>query len=118
MRLAMLLLTLAIAVPLAGCADKTIEAFPEKYVGIGVELRMEAAGAHVVRVLKGGAAQTAGLRRGDVILQAAGEPLRGLRLAEVVDQLRGEPGTEIALHVRGKDGERLVNVKRAVVKLD
>ena len=100
-----------------GCEGKTIEAFPEKYVGIGVELKSVTAGVRVVRVLDGGAAALSGIAADDVILAVSGIPLRGKRLAEVVDKLRGAPGTEVALRVRGKGGEREVQVKRSAIKL-
>ena len=97
--------------------DKTLEAFPDRYVGIGVELRMEAAGAHVVRVLSKSGAEASGLKSGDVILQANGLPLRGKALAEVVDVLRGKAETVIPLLVRSKKGENEVKVTRQPLQM-
>ena len=104
---------LVLLVGLGACSnDEALEAFPDRYVGIGVELRMEAAGAHVVRVLSKSGAEASGLKSGDVILQANGTPLRGKALAEVVKVLRGKVETAIPLLVRSKEGETKVQVKR------
>lgn len=105
-------LTLAIGTLLSACEPKTMEAFPDRYVGIGVELTVEAAGARVVRVLEGGPAAEAGLKPGDVLLEVAGEPIRGWTLAEVVAALRGEPGSTVELYARTSKGYRTVTIPR------
>lgn len=100
---------------LTACSDASIEAQPKSYVGIGVELTMEAAGARVVRILPGSDATRAGLTADDTILEVGGVSTRGLNLAEVVAALRGEPGTSVDVLVRTPTGEReLVLTRRAL----
>ena len=100
-----------------GCTEKkTIQAQPPSYVGVGVELTMEAAGARVQRVLKNSSAEAASLEADDVILDVNGKPLRGQNLVQVVELLRGEPGTEVTLFVRTKSGNRYVKVTRKKLK--
>ena len=93
-----------------------LDAMPDQYVGIGVELRMEAAGASVVRVFKEGPAKKSGVSPGDIILAVAGQPLRGLNLADVVSRIRGAPGTSVELLVRQKDGEQSMQVERNALR--
>jgi carboxyl-terminal processing protease len=98
-------------VPLA-CTEE-MDANPDAYVGIGVELTMEAAGARVVRVLPGSPAGAAGLAAGDVVLEIGDTSARGKTLAEVVKQLRGEPGSQVTMLARTADGNKQVTVTRA-----
>jgi len=93
-----------------GCAEE-LEAFPDHYVGIGVQLEMETAGARVVRVLDGGPAAKAHFKANDVILQVDGTSLRGKSLADTVKLLRGAPNSEAILLIKsasGKEVERLL----------
>lgn len=100
---------------LSGCPRTAMEANPERYAGIGVELTMEAAGARVVRVIEGGPADEAGLQADDVVLEVAGHSARGKSLADVVDKLRGEPGSTVQLLARTGEGNRTLTVTRRTV---
>ena len=97
---------------LSACQAETLEAFPAHYVGIGVELTLEAAGARVVRVIPGGPAARGGLEPGDVVLEIEGHPVRGKALAEIVRDLRGEPGSTVTVRARTAGGDRVVTVQR------
>ena len=84
---------------------KVIEAFPESYVGIGVELSIGSDEIpYVVRTMKGGSARQAGMEPGDKIISIDGEATRGRGLASVVAAIRGEVGTQLAVELR-KPGE-------------
>lgn len=98
------------------CQENVIEAMPDAYVGIGVELTIEAAGARVVRTLTDGAAGRAGLEADHVLLAVDDVILRGKSLADVVSLLRGKPGTEVQLLVRTPEGERKVKLTRQAMK--
>ena len=114
-----LLLAITCGAPLAlssGCA-KEMEAYPEHYAGIGVELEMEASGARVTNVLGGGSASAGGIRSDDLILKVNGESARGKSLAQVVEQLRGPVGTEVALTLRAHNGDRMVTLTRRAIAL-
>lgn len=101
---------------LSACQSETIDAFPDHYVGVGVELTMEAAGARVVRVLPGGPAAEGGLEPGDVVLEVEGQPVRGKALAEIVSGLRGEPGSTVRLRARTARGDRVVTLTRRAIE--
>lgn len=92
-----------------------MQANPERYVGIGVELTMVAAGARVVRVIENGPAASAGLVQDDVVLEVGGVSARGKTLAEVVKALRGEPGSNVQLLARTTDGNKHVTVTRRAI---
>ncbi|MCP4500840.1 MAG: PDZ domain-containing protein [Deltaproteobacteria bacterium] len=89
-----------------GACSEELEAFPDHYVGIGVELDMETTGARVVRVLEGGPAAAAHFSGGDLILQADSTSLRGKTLAQVVSLLRGAEDSKLNLIVQKKTVKR------------
>ena len=72
-----------------GCDDEMMDAQPANYVGVGVEITMEAAGARVTRVLEGSGAELAGVGPDEVV-----------RLAAVGDDGVGE-GLDCAVLGRG-----------------
>lgn len=111
---ALLCLLAPLAISLA-CQGEVLEANPERYVGIGVELTMEAAGARVVRVIDKGPAAEAGLQPNDVVLEIEGAPARGKGLADVVNAVRGEPGSSLQLLVRTSDGNKEITVTRRAI---
>ena len=112
-RLLICALAAASACALGGCADeKIIEANPEHYVGVGVELTIEAAGARLVRVLDGSPAAASGLSEGDVILEIDATPTRGQGLAEIVSLLRGPAGSEVRVLARTSRGNRRFVLRR------
>ncbi len=90
-----------------GACTEELEAFPDHYVGIGVELDMETSGARVVRVLEGGPAAAAHFSGGDLILQADSTSLRGKTLAQVVSLLRGAEDSKLNLIMQTKDGKEI-----------
>ena len=94
------------------CQQNVIEAMPDSYVGVGVELTIDAAGARVERTLPASAAAEAGLQAEQVILEVNGVVLRGKRLADVVSMLRGAPNTQVEILVRTPEGERQLTLTR------
>ena len=70
-----------------------------KFAGIGSIIRFHKGKNHVVidAPYEGMAAQKAGLRPGDVLLEIDGEDLTGKTTQQVSDLLRGEPGTSFML---------------------
>ncbi len=103
---------IALLLGAAGCEDEMMDAQPKSYVGVGVEITMEAAGARVTRVLEGGGAKLAGVERGDVFLEVDGNGLRGRGLAEVVDMLRGVAGTQVKVLSRTTSGNQALLLMR------
>ena len=71
-----------------------------KFEGIGANVSMRADGkVQIVAPLKGGPAEAAGLKPGDIILEVDGESLEGLGLLEAVAKIRGPRGSEVTLLV-------------------
>ncbi|MCY0989920.1 S41 family peptidase [Nannocystis sp. ILAH1] len=69
-------------------------------VGVGVMIE-QVAGVLVIReTIAGGPAATAGLQRGDRILEIDGAKIKGKPMVEIVDQIRGPAGTAIDLFVQ------------------
>ena len=68
---------------------------------VGYSLGTDAgqAGARITRIYRGGPAWQSGLRNGDVLVAAAGEPIESARQL-MLDIARGKPGAEIELVVR------------------
>lgn len=65
--------------------------------GIGAELGSHELGALIARVFRGGPADRAGLKPGDVIVKVNGDPVTDL--VGAVDQIRGKEGTYVTLDV-------------------
>lgn len=109
-------LTAFVLMLLLGCGEKTLDAFPEEYVGIGVELTMEAAGARVVRVIEGGPAAASGIHAGDILLDVEGRLVRGKTLAQLVRELRGAPGTRLRVTARTPQGNQGFTLTRKALR--
>lgn len=105
---------------LAGCGGgkaQKVDSFPDHFVGVGLELRIEDEEPIVVRALTGGSAESAGMAAGDRVVAVNGRPTRGLSLGSVVMLIRGEPGSQVNLTVARDSTQMLVVVpRRAMVK--
>ena len=68
-----------------------------EFIGIGIEMTMEAGHVKWVAVIPGTPASRSTIRPGDVITNIDGTSVKGASLIEVVDQIRGLPGTVVTL---------------------
>jgi carboxyl-terminal processing protease len=73
------------------------------FVGIGVQVDLEADEVTIVDVFADSPAQRAGLQRGDTILEVDGVETTGSPIDEVVQRVRGPEGTEVRLSI-GREG--------------
>ena len=105
-------LILVAVIAAAGCQKKVVEAFPETFVGVGVELTMKDDAAEVVRVLPGGSAGEAGVLPGDRVTAVDGVATRNKKLGDVVMAIRGRPGTQVTLAVSRQQERLLIVVRR------
>jgi carboxyl-terminal processing protease len=80
------------------------------FVGLGIELKLDAQGLRLVGVIRRGPAWEAGLKVGDQITRVAGQSMRGLSLDEAAGKLQGNEGTAVEITVLRPDGT-LRNVK-------
>ncbi|MCL4405968.1 MAG: S41 family peptidase [Patescibacteria group bacterium] len=78
-------------------AKKFTEDVNGNFGGIGAELENRDNQVVVVAPLKGTPAERAGLKPGDIILQAGDVKLTDIDVSEAVKIIRGDPGTEITL---------------------
>lgn len=94
------------------CKDSNIiSAFPESFVGIGIELRIGSDRLpYIVRTLPNSAAAQAGLHKNDKIYAIDGKKTRGKSLADVVTALRGEIGSQVQLQIIEKGKQKTVVV--------
>jgi len=97
-------LALACAAP-GGCT-RTVDAYPEEFVGVGIVLQSTSRGLVVAQVLEAGPAAAAGVRAGSLLQSVDGKPVQGKSLATVVGTLRGRPETTVALTLETSDGAR------------
>ncbi len=76
------------------------------------------AGYPVVKnVIRGGPAEAAGLRDGDVILEIDGRVAAGLSSDELVGLIRGEAGTSVTLRVRSQGKEVPLTIVRGTINI-
>ncbi|MDR3228664.1 MAG: S41 family peptidase [Puniceicoccales bacterium] len=71
----------------------------QTYTGIGALLRMLDGRPTILRVFAGGGAEECGLKAGDVILEAGGQPLKSVTREEIEERIGGKEGTRARLLV-------------------
>lgn len=91
--------------------------FPERFVGVGLELRIQERFPRVVRVIPGSAAAHARVEVGDSLVAIDDAPTAGWSLADTVAALRGEAGTRVSLTLlRGPDQQKhVVGLRRRAI---
>ncbi len=94
-----------------------VDAGDNSVVGVGVQLKTHQDGAVILRTLNGGAAQQAGLQRGDVIVGVNQRNLAGLSLDEVANLITGPAGSTVAIDVRREDKNARVNLSRQAIRI-
>jgi len=102
---------------------KTFTAFQSatsgEFQGIGLTVNGVKTGLRVVRVIPHTPAERAGIKRGDVIVSAAGHSLAGLSADAGAALIKGEPGTPVNLKIAPVGGGKIqaLTVNRASVRL-
>src|ERR687886_2439279 len=87
-------------------------------VGIGAELSQVASYLYVIAPVKGGPAEQAGLRAGDIIEYIDGKATRDISLYDARQLLNGAPGSEVKLRVlRAGTRPFVLNVRRGPVQV-
>lgn len=77
------------------------DVFRGNFEGIGAHVNMNRDGQLViVKPILGGPAEAAGIKPGDIILEADGESLEGMSLLEAVSKVRGPKGSTVELLVK------------------
>lgn len=77
------------------------DVFRGNFEGIGAHVNMNRQGKLVIiSPIPGGPAEAAGIKAGDIVMEADGESLEGLSLLEAVSKIRGPRGTTVELLVK------------------
>ncbi len=101
-----LLVLAPLALLSASCQQHVVQAHPDAYAGVGLDLGANPEGPVVRAAIDGGAAQHAGFAGGERIVSINGIPTRGMALASAVAKLRGAPGTAVEVLYDDAKGNR------------
>lgn len=71
----------------------------------------------VAAVVKGGPAQKAGIKKGDIIVEVDGENIQGKDSSYAVSKMKGKKGTNVSISVMRKGNKKPItfNIKREVI---
>jgi len=104
-------------------AESQLAAFKRRsdgeYIGIGIEVGMEAGRLTIIAPVEGSPAARAGILAGDVILAVDGHEIKDQSAFDVEELLGGRPGTTVRLRVRhpGAEEPTAMTVARGPVSL-
>ena len=96
------------------------DVFRGEFEGIGAYVDMNRAGKLIiVSPIEGSPAEAAGIKAGDIVLEADGESLEGLGLLEAVARIRGPRGSTVTLLIKhlGAIDPVEISVTRGVIPL-
>jgi carboxyl-terminal processing protease len=88
-----------------------------EFEGVGMTVREHPRGLRIVSVFKGGPAAKAGLKAGDLIIEAGGKSLKGKSSSASTALIKGPAGTKVRLTVVSGAKTRTVEVERAAVDI-
>ncbi len=94
------------------------EQMANAYVGVGITITMEDAGARIMEVVKDGPAAQAGILVEDLLTHVNGASTAGLTSGEVADMVAGEAGTDVEFTLIREDRSFAVSVTRAEIIVD
>lgn len=95
--------------------NKFEESLDQRFFGIGIYMEMIPQGVKVLSVIKGAPAEKAGIKSGDIIIQAGEDELKGLSAEESMALLRGPQGSKVKLSVqRGAQTFQFVATRQEV----
>lgn len=71
----------------------------------------------VAGVVKGGPAQKAGIKKGDIIVEVDGENIQGKDSSYAISKMKGKKGTNVSISVMRKGNKKTItfNIKREVI---
>ncbi|MHB1653495.1 MAG: S41 family peptidase [Desulfitobacteriaceae bacterium] len=88
-----------------------------KFAGIGVNIEIVPEGVLVTNVLPGSAAESVGLKQGDIITYAGSQALAGLSSEAVLGLLRGPEGTQVQLTIKRQERGLNFEVTRRMIDI-
>ncbi len=89
------------------------------FEGVGMNVEQDRRGLKVLRVFDGSPAESARIRRGDLILAVNGHSIAGVNSEVATNRIKGPSGSAVELRVYtpGDDGDRTVKVKRERIEV-
>lgn len=89
----------------------------DNIVGIGVEVEPHQSGLRIVKLMPGGPAAQADLRKGDVITQVDGHDLKQVEMNQAVDYIVGPVGTPVQIEATraGRSGRIVLTRQKIAV---
>lgn len=95
-----------------------VEKMGNAYVGIGISITVteDDSGFLVTLVNKGGPAEEAGMKAGDIIVEVEGQTTAGMTVSEIRNLIRGEEGTQVELGVSRNDERLTLQITRKIVE--
>jgi len=88
-----------------------------EFSGIGLAVSQDRRGLRVETVYDGSPAKRAGIRPGDVIVEAAGKPLTGRNQEEAVSFIKGPPGSRVKVTWIRNDDRFTKTITRSTVSV-
>jgi carboxyl-terminal processing protease len=89
----------------------------QQFSGVGIAVAPAPQGLKIVEVYDGSPAQAAGVRSGDLIVAAAGKPLKGLAQSAAVKLIKGPDGSTVRLGLLRGAAKRSVTLKRQQINV-
>ena len=91
--------------------DKIAPDAEREYVGLGIEVEMEAGVIKVISPIDDTPASRAGIKAGDYIVRIDGGQVQGKTLMEAVNLMRGSVGTPIEIVITRKGEKKAIELK-------
>ena len=90
-----------------------------EFEGIGAHVTIKDEQLTIIAPIAGSAAEKAGIKAGDIILEVDGEPTAGMSLAKAVMKIRGTQGTSVRLLIlhEGESEPVVIEIIRTKVEL-
>lgn len=90
-----------------------------KYVGVGIYISATVSNQiMILSPIKGGPAEAAGLRSGDIITKVNGEPYTGEELSEASSAMKGEEGTKVKIEILRGEENLEFEIERRTVQIN
>jgi carboxyl-terminal processing protease len=84
-----------------------------RYYGLGISIVVVDGDITVASIFEGSPAYKKGMRRGDIVARIGGEDAKGWTSDQAVKKLRGPKGTTVALSIKRRGYDRLIDLEVA-----
>ena len=100
--------------------DKSMRDTEGKYGGLGMIVTQKDDQLMVVKTMKNGPAQRAGVLSNDIFVKVNGQDVKGMQIHELAEALRGYPNTRVTLSLKRpiEDGIRTYTMTREIISIE